>query len=158
PQVLREARERGNLYGETNITTFVAPLLRLVEDDPTGARCELRQTMGGWSRQGFHLQHLTSLMDEGQIDLYVCDPWGACDRLRAQWRNLSRSPLLRIQQLRIFMYNIRARVAVDVAARTAQARPFLRAAERDCRRLEAERNAWPVAIALAVRAGIAAVR
>jgi hypothetical protein len=157
PRMLQEARERGNLYGETSITVVV-PFLRLAEDDPAGARRELRESMERWSHQGFHAQHLISLIDEGQIDLYLGEPHAGWDRLCANWRVLRRSLLLRIQQLRIFLYHIHARTAVAVAGMVADLRPFLRAAEQDCRRLEREKNPWPVALGLLVRAGIAAVR
>jgi hypothetical protein len=158
PLIVREARERGDLYGETNITTFVTPFIRLAEDDPAGARRGLRQAMEHWSQRGFHLQHLTCLMDEVKIDLYLGDCRSAWERLRSQWGALTRSLLLRIQQLRIWMYHVRALAAVAVAATGSAPRPFLRAAERDCGRLEREKNPWPVAIALLVRAGIAVLR
>jgi hypothetical protein len=159
PLVLREARERGNLYGETIVTTFAIPFLRLAEDDPTAARRELRQSIERWSRQAFHWQHLTYLLDEVQIDLYLGEAQAAWDRLRTQWGAVARSLLLRVQQFRILMYHLRARAAVAVAATSGiDPKPFLRAAEDDCRRLEREKKPWPVAIALLVRAGTAAVR
>jgi hypothetical protein len=159
PLLLREARERGNLYGETIATTFAIPFLRLAEDDPTAARRELRQSIDRWSRQAFHWQHLTCLLDEVQIDLYLGEAQAAWNRLRTQWGAVTRSLLLRVQQFRILMYHLRARAAVAVAATSGiDPNPFLRAAQDDCRRLEREMKPWPVTIALLVRAGIAAVR
>jgi hypothetical protein len=157
PLTVREARERGDLYGEMN-TALAAPFLRLAEDDPVAARNELRQSTERWSRPGFDMQRLFCLRDEGQIDLYLGDPRAAWDRLCAQRGMLARSLLLRVQQLRIFMYHIRAQVAVAVAATAANPGPFLKAAERDCRLLEREVNPWATGIASLVRAGVAALR
>jgi hypothetical protein len=158
PLILREARERGNLHGETSMTTSILTFLRLTEDDPANARRELGRCMQRWSQRGFHLQHLFRLIDEGQIDLYLNEPRAAWDRLRLQWGALAQSLLLRNRRSRVLIYHLRARAAVGIAATATDPKPFIRAAERDCRRLEREKIPWPVAIALLVRAGIAAVR
>jgi hypothetical protein len=158
PLILREACERGNLHGEAGMTTFILIFLRLAEDDPANARRELGRCMERWSQRGFHIQHLLRLLDEGKIDLYLDEPRAAWDRLRLQWGALARSLLLRIQRMRVLSYHLRARAAVAIAATATDPGPFLRAAERDCRRLEREKQPWPVAIAVLVRAGIAAIK
>ncbi len=158
PRVLQEARERGNLYGETNLSTFVEPLLLLADDDPAGARRRLQDSMGQWSRQGFHVQHLTSLRDEAQIDLYVGDGDAAWRRVTGQWRAAAGSLLFRVQQLRIFMIDIRARSALAVAVAAPKPGPLLRSVEQDIRRLNRQRGAWPDALAQLLRAGVAALR
>jgi eukaryotic-like serine/threonine-protein kinase len=157
PLVLEEARERGDLYGETNISTFVAPLLRLAADDPLGARRELRQSMERWSHGGFHLQHLTCLMDEAQIDLYLGDPQAGFDRLVAQWPAVTGSLLLRVQQLRVFMHQVRARCALAVAMSAPDPEPYWRVAERDIRLLKREGVGWADALAKLLDASMACV-
>jgi hypothetical protein len=156
--LLQEARDRGNLYGETNLSTFVVPLVRLAADDPAGARRELCQGMRQWSQQGFHLQHLTCLYDEGQIDLYLGNPLASWERLVRQGPALARSLLLRIQQLRIFILHIRARTALAAARHSSQAAFFLHTADRATAQLEREGLPWPDALAKLLRAGIAAAR
>jgi hypothetical protein len=157
PVLLKEARERGDLYAATNLGTFVGHLTWLAADDPKGAQDDLRELMGRWSRQGFHVQHLTGLMGQLQIDLYNRDG-AAWKRITEQWPALARSLFLRVQVVRIFMLHLRARSALAAAAGAADPRSFLRAAERDARRLEGEKMHWSGPLAQLIRAGVAARR
>ncbi len=158
PLLIKEARERGDLYAATNLGTFVGHLTWLAADDPEGARHDLREVMRQWSQQGFHVQHLTGLMGQMQIDLYRGDGAAAWTRITSEWPALARSLFLRVQTVRIFMLSLRARSAL-VAAMTARDRkPYLRVAERDARRLERERMHWSEPLARLIRAGIAVLR
>ena len=158
PILLKEARERGDLYAATNLATFVGHLTRLAADDPTGARQELQEVIRHWSQQGFHVQHLTGLMGHLQIDLYSGDGAAAWQRISAEWPALKRSLFLRVQTVRIFMLDLRARSALAAAAHAAERKPLLRWAERDARRLERERMPWADALARLIRAGVAAAQ
>jgi hypothetical protein len=55
PRLLKEARERDDLYEQTNLSlgirTFVCP----AADEPQQARSELAQVMQKWSQEGFHV-------------------------------------------------------------------------------------------------------
>lgn len=159
PALLREAHERGNLYAATNFATLAGHLLWLADDDPEGARRDLGEVMGRWSQQGFHIQHVTSLIAQTQIDLYRGDGLTARDRLTARWPALAGSLLLRILQIvRIIMFALRARSALALAATAADSGPLLRDAERDARVLERENVPWSAPLAQLLRAGIAARR
>ncbi len=168
PVLLKEARERGDLYAATNLGTFVGYLTWLAADDPEGARRDLGEVMGQWSQQGFHVQHLTGLMAQVQIDLYRGDGPAAWKRITGQWPALAGSLFLRVQVVRIFMLHLRARAALAAATSppSGAARPesskgveaLLRAAEKDARRIERERMAWAEPLARLVRAGVAAAR
>jgi serine/threonine protein kinase len=155
PLLLKEARERGDLYAATNLGTFVGHLTWLATDDPEGAASDLRGLMERWSRQGFHVQHLTGLMGQLQIDLYSGDGAAAWQRIMAEWPALAGSLFLRVQVVRIFMVHLRARSALAAAGKQPS---LLRAAERDARRLEKENMAWSVPLAQLIRAGVAASR
>ena len=142
PVLLQEAQERGDLYAITTLNTFFMTLLRLADDDPEGARRELAAVMGRWSHRGFHVQHGNAFRAEVHIDLYRGDGRSAWSRMRQHWGLYRRSQLLRVQMLRIELLELRGRSAL-AAARTAR-RPaaLLRAAARDARRLEREREPW----------------
>jgi serine/threonine protein kinase len=157
PLLLQEARDRNDRYAETNLATFVVPLVRLAADDPAAARKQVRESMSQWSHKGFHVQHFTSLVDEVQIDLYLGDASAAWERIRRHWPDVAGSLLLRIQQLRISFYHTRARSALGMAV-PAGGVSFLRTAERDCSRLERENVPWAAALARLVRGGLAAAR
>jgi tetratricopeptide (TPR) repeat protein len=159
PVVLKEAQERGDLYAATNSGTFVGYLTWLADDDPDGARRSLSDVMQQWSHQGFHVQHLTGLMAQTQIDLYTGDGQAAWDRLQQRWPEMKASYFLRVQTVRIFMHHLRARSALAAAEASSAARhKLLRAAERDAHRIRRERNTWSQPMADILEAGIAVLR
>jgi serine/threonine protein kinase len=155
---LKEADERGDQYESANLGSFVGPLVRLVEDDPAGARQVLQSSVERWSPPGFHLQNVTALMAHTYIDLYAGEYEGAWERLRQRWSDVLGSHFLYVQVLRVFLYELHARTALAVAARSAQPRPLLRVAESGARRIERERLPWALPLAQRLRAGLAAVR
>jgi tetratricopeptide (TPR) repeat protein len=156
PLLIKEARERGDLYAATNLVNFVGHLTWLAADDPEGARHDMHEAMRQWSQEGFHVQHLTGLMGQVQTALYQGDRSAAWDLITGQWPALKASLFLRVQTVRIFMINLRARSALQAAVGAAQPRPFHRAALADARRLERERTLWSQPLAAALRAGVAA--
>ena len=70
PVLINEARERGDLYAEMNLSTYILSIVRLAADEPGAARDELRRVTGQWSRQGYHVQHNDQVWAAVQIDLY----------------------------------------------------------------------------------------
>jgi hypothetical protein len=155
PPLIKEARERNDLYAVTNLSLVVGTFVRLADDEPERARREVRQVMGEWSQQGFHVQHMNRLCDEVQIALYQGEGIAAWERLTGHWPTLARSHLLRVQQVRVFLLHLRARAALAAAADAVDPAPLWRAAERDARRLRRERIAWAEALGQLVRAGVA---
>jgi serine/threonine protein kinase len=155
PTLIKEARERNDLYAVTNLSLVIRTLVRLADDEPERARRELRQVIDEWSQQGFHVQHMNRLFDEAQIDLYQGEGSAAWERVAGQWPALACSHLLRVQQVRIFLIHLRARAALAAAPAATGPRPLLHAAERDARLLRRERIAWAEALAQLVSAGVA---
>ncbi len=158
PALLADAAERGNLFVLANHGTFSKPLVQLAADEPEAAGRDLDGLMAQWSQQGFQAQHFYSLCAHTHIDLYRGDAESAWRRVRAEWPALAASLLLRVQHVRIFSHECRARAALAMAARAADPGPFLAVAERDVRRLEPEQVPYPDALARLLRAGLAAVR
>src|SRR6185437_4942618 len=130
PRLLKEARERDDLYEETNLSLAIRTFVRLAADEPERARRELAQVMEKWSHQGFHVQHMNRLFDEAQIDLYLGDSETAWRRLADAWPALEQSHLLRVQQIRILMLHLRARCALTASARRRYSRPRRPASRR----------------------------
>jgi hypothetical protein len=154
PLLIKEARERDDLYAVTNLSLVIRTFVRLADDKAELARRELRQVMDEWSQQDFHVQHMNRLFDEVQIDLYQGEGSAAWERVTAQWPALARSCLLRVQQVRILLLHLRARAALAAAPAAAKPKPLLDAAERDARLLRRERIAWAEALAQLVLAGV----
>ncbi|MFI5454983.1 MAG: hypothetical protein ACHRXM_05980 [Isosphaerales bacterium] len=159
PVVLKEALERGDRHIVTNLSTFLMSTLRLAADDPEGALATLRPALGQWTPQGFHVQHNEWFGAEVQIRLYRGDGVGAWTFLTTRYApSLIRSHLMRLQKIKVFFYERRARCALAAAFGAAQPGPLLRAAERDARWLHREGMAWSRALAYPIRAGVAAAR
>jgi serine/threonine protein kinase len=155
---LKEADERGDLYESANLGSFVGPVVRLIEDDPSGARQTLRASVERWSPEGFHLQNVTALMAHTYVDLYAGDVEAAWERWRQRWADVLGSHFLRVQVLRVFVHELHARTALAVAARSAAPGPLLRTADAGARRIEREQLTWALPLAQWLRAGTAAVR
>jgi hypothetical protein len=155
PELIKQARERDDLYDETNLCLVARTFLRLAADQPARARGELAEMMARWSQQGFHVQHMNRLYDDAQIDLYEGDPRRAWERLQESWPVLLRSELLRVQQVRIFMTHLRGRAALALAAEQRADPRLLRSARQDARLLFRERAGWAQALARLLEAGVA---
>jgi tetratricopeptide (TPR) repeat protein len=157
PVLLKEARERGDLYAETNMSMGIMPLIRLAADDPAAARSDLREITARWPRQGFQAPHVVQVWDEGQIHLYTSDAAAAWDHINEPWPLLSKSFTLRSQEIRVFLVHLHARSALAAASTTAgtDSNSLLTIAQQDARRLEREQAPWAGALAQLIRAGIA---
>jgi serine/threonine protein kinase/tetratricopeptide (TPR) repeat protein len=156
PQLLSAAVEQGNVFAATDLRTRLNAIW-LAADDPTRARDEVISAMTTWPRQGFHLQHYSSLVALAQIELYTGDYEIAWKHLESQLRPLEKSMLLRIQGLRIDAMQIRARLALA----SAVGRPrqgHLRLAEKLAAKIEREEIAYANPLATLIRAGIARQR
>ena len=158
PVLLKEARERGDLYATTTLNSYYMTILRLAEDDPEGARRELDIAMGRWSHHGFHVQHSTALRAHVHIDLYRGEGAAARERIRGHWKLHEQSLLFRIQMIRIELRELHARGALAAAAQAEGPLPLLREAERDARRLEREREPWALAHARLILGTVAVGR
>jgi serine/threonine protein kinase len=156
PILLQEARERGDLYAATNLGTFVGHLTWLAADDPEGAEREMHDVMALWSQRGYHVQHLTGLMSRIQIVLYRGDGTTAWRIISQEWPDLERSLFLRVQTVRLFLRDLRARSALAAAGEAVDPQPLLRSARRDLRRIEQEGVPWSQPLAERIRAALAA--
>jgi hypothetical protein len=94
------------------------------------------------------------------VERYAGDAEIAWTRLMEQWRALSRSMQMRVQQARILVWNVRAGCALDVASRAqgAERERFLAEVGLGARQLEREPIAWAAPLAALRRAGLAALR
>jgi serine/threonine protein kinase len=159
PVVLKDATERMDRHMVTNLSTFLMATLRLAADDPEGAQTALGQALGDWTRKGFHIQHNEWFGAAVQIKLYRGDGADAWKFLTKEYMPaLARSHLLRVQKIKIFFYERRARCALAAAAVAARPGPLLKSAELDAKRLDGEGMAWSRALAYPIRASIAAAR
>lgn len=90
--------------------------------------------MQAWPSKSFHFQHYWAVLSEGLIGLYEGRPGPALDKLLSVWRDLERTMLLRIQNVRIEASSLKGRLAI------AAGRPEL--AREAVRQLSKERVGW----------------
>jgi hypothetical protein len=155
---LRDAFERGDLYSAVNVRVGFANLAWLADDDPRGALEDVREAMGQWSKQGFHLEHFYELHALASIDLYCGRARDARAKIAERWRPFGRSMLRTVQAVRIAAYSLRARAALSLAEADPRERAPLHEAVAAARRLAEERMEWSTALAKLVQAGALRVK
>jgi tetratricopeptide (TPR) repeat protein len=156
PARLREAKGRGDLYAAICLSTGLANMVWLGEDNPTEARERSREATLAWSQRKFHVENWWSMCAERQIDLYIGDAEAAYRGVEEQWSALSGSMLLMVQATRLEALQLRARSALMLATlRATERKALCRAAERDAAKIEKERMRWSTPWVALLRAGIA---
>ncbi|MCO6456930.1 MAG: protein kinase [Pirellulaceae bacterium] len=158
PRCLQEARARGDLYAQTNFSTYIMSLDRLAADQPAEALEELEDAEQRWTLGDFHVQHHNALLAHTLIDLYADRPQAAWERITDLWPDYRRSMLLRVQQVHVDILQSRARCALAASLVAPQPEQLWQAALRDARKLNGERVPWASALAQLIRAAVAAAR
>jgi serine/threonine protein kinase len=153
PQLLSAALEQGNLFAATDLRTRMNPIW-LAADDPDRARNEVIAALTTWPREGFHLQHYSSLVALAQIELYTGDYEVAWRHIEGQVKPLEKSMLLRIQGLRIEAMYLRARLALASATGSERERR-LGIAESLAKSIARENMPWSNPLANLIHAGLA---
>ena len=156
PRFLEDARSRGDVFAETKLVLIdLSHAAALAKDDPAGASAAVARALAMWNSAGFHLQHFWGLHARVEIALYVGDPETAWTLLEHARRGLERSLLLRVQTLRLWLRQTRARAALALALHDAAARrKLLVAARADAAAIARERTPWGAGMAELV-AGLA---
>jgi tRNA A-37 threonylcarbamoyl transferase component Bud32 len=146
PVLLRDAIERGDAALQLALATGRNVFAGLVAARPNDARDRLTAARAHLPA-GFYLPHALVAQAEAWIDLYAGDAAGAAARLGAAWPAIERAGVLAIQQLRVELLLLRARLAIAAPARDRDPRRFADAAI-------AEGVPWAVGLGLATRASI----
>ncbi len=159
PVYLRDALERGDLYGSVSVRLGWGNLVWLVRGDPAGARRVVDDAMGSWSKKGCHLEHFYELLGRTNVDLYEGRGREALARVEDRVAAMRRALLLRIATVRIWACEMRGRSALAVAsAEPAARKQLLRQVEADARAILGQRAEWATPMAKLLRAGVANVR
>jgi hypothetical protein len=158
PKYVREATERGDLYGAVNLRIGYANLRWLVVDEADCARREVEEAMQEWSKQGTHLEHFYELLARVNIALYTGETEAGLAELDERWKPLDRALLFRVQSLRILARFMRARLCVaEGVAKGARAAgsALLRRATDDAQAIARERMEWSRPVADVIHAACA---
>lgn len=106
--LLRDAIDRGDQVAQQSLRTGRSNAAWLMIGKPDEARAQLAISMP--EMEGFHLQHLSAAVAAASIDLYVGDAAGARKRLDDAWPSVDRLGVLRLQQPRVELLYLRARI------------------------------------------------
>jgi len=155
--LFRESRERGDLYATSRLTIFYMTMIQLAANQLIDSEIEneLESTVNRAKSGRFNLEHSSAVDSLTHLNLYRGDITSAWVRLNQMWPEYSRSMLLRIQMIRINLLELRARTALAMAEKATEPEIYIRQAQQDAQALEKEGQAWALAHACYVRAGIA---
>jgi hypothetical protein len=155
-EMTREARDRGNRYGQVNFRLLTAGYVtRLAADQPEEALQEVHELLAMWGSSRYDLQRYFASVWEAEVALYQGKGEEAWAVSEAAWPLLRRSDLLHMQILRISAAFVRGKCAV-AAAVTGKRSALLRQAEKAQATLQREGTAVAVALAALLGACITA--
>jgi hypothetical protein len=153
-----EARERGDRFAAVMLSTGACHYVHLANDDPEASRRESSEALRDWSHAGFHVQHLLDLFVQVETDLYAGEASDAHARIASEWPRLEGALFLRLQNVRVFMVDLRARAELALAIARGGDEELLRSAERRARGIEQEKMAWGDPLATSLLACVAGAR
>src|SRR5262249_24050465 len=133
-EILRGARDRGDLYEGVLLRTGVQNHVWLVRGDSQTARRVADGVVAGWSKRGTLVHVYLDLFAQNAIDLYEDpDTDRAYQLAAAGWAGLRREFLLNFEAGRVNCHEMRGRVMVAAARCAAPSRrkTLLGAAEKD---------------------------
>ncbi|HTJ44310.1 MAG TPA: AAA family ATPase [Kofleriaceae bacterium] len=151
-EIERVARWHDDRYTATLACAGNSILPPLAADRPLAARERIDTAMKTWGQDGFQIQHVLAFSGHIEIDLYAGDREDAWKRVIATWPLLERSLQLRIQHVRVFALDIRARAAIVAGGRLVDE------ADAAAKKLAKEGSPWASGFGLARAAAVSAAR
>jgi serine/threonine protein kinase len=160
PELLAEARARGDRHAETALVLSPLHLLGLAADRPDEVRSQCARSMAEWPSKLACFQHMCGAYVLAHADLYQARAESAWQHVAYAWKMLKSAHLARVQFQRIDLLGLRGRTALAQAAATRGRRRacWLRQAEGDAGRLRGERAPAALAIADLIGGGVEHLR
>jgi len=158
PALVRESRDRGDRDAVTNLNTYAMAVTRLADGEPAQAQADLDRALTRRSGPVYRAADATALRARVAIDLYRGRAGEALRRARGDQPAYRRSPLRRVQLLRVQHGETLARCLLAASDSSPEPAPLLIEAEALAHGLEGEGVAWAAAHATLIRAGVAARR
>jgi hypothetical protein len=163
PPLIEEAEGRGNRLRATFLRTgFCSHVVWLAADDPGRARKELQAGLEGWTQgERFDYLHLWLRGGMTDIELYSGETLEVSPGVDKAWRVPARTLDRFVQAGFIRGLDTRARRRLGMAAQatdTGERQALLRGAEGHARTMLREKTRWGDALAVLLRAGVAATQ
>ena len=155
-ELLKDAEQRGNRFAGTMFRTGPVNVTWLAADDARGAREALTDALAEWPEEPFRTPHYLAMAAEARISLFERDGRTAWEGLLKKWPSFRATGLLRIESIRVVMFQLRATCALAAIEDDPSDRDqLLASAERDTRRVERVDREWSRGLAVLLRASIA---
>ena len=159
PAYIDDALRRGDQFSEVQLRMEASHFLALSQDDPTGAKTQIRRGVQNWSQSGFYLQHYWEVARSAEVHLYLGQADEAVRAVERRWKELQRSLLLRVFVVELDFRSIRGRAHLMAATADLAGRDrCLRSVERDAKALGKSRIPIAVGLSSMLRAGVALCR
>jgi eukaryotic-like serine/threonine-protein kinase len=159
PELLEDARTRGDLYAQSILQMHGGSCAELAANRPERARRGLG-ILKDWSNRGFHVEHLVETHNQVEVAIYEGEGMMAWAWMQQRWLPLQHSLLMNVQNFFVQMHSLRARAALAAVLTersSSQRRDLLRIAARDQRMIDRQDAAWAHPIAALIGASIAAL-
>jgi hypothetical protein len=152
---LHDARLRGDVYAEVNLSIGISSINWLVEGRPDVAERAERAAMERWTTRGFHMEHYFALLGRIAAGLYVGDV-ARSHALATELLARTRASLLwRLRNLRLrAVYTQGSCALAMVEAARGDRSQLLGEVARSARFIEQARLDWMQPFAAVLRAGI----
>jgi hypothetical protein len=162
PALLKDAQERGDRLLEQGLVEGFVYFRCLADDEPAKAQERIRRGLDEASLRDLRIQNFWLVAAEIDVALYCGDGPRGLALLADLWPDLERSQTRRVQQNRILAHWLRARSALSTVAEErldgSESRLLIERAQRDVRRIRAERSRWGDALALLLDCSLQACR
>ena len=159
PELLEDARSRGDLYAQSILQMHGGSCAELAFNRPWRARQGLG-ILKQWSNRGFHVEHLVETHNQVEVAIYEGEGQQAWEWMRHRWLPLRHSLLMNVQNFFVQMHSLRARAALAATLAEPSAserRVLLSAAARDQRMILRQDAGWASPIAELIGASISAL-
>jgi eukaryotic-like serine/threonine-protein kinase len=158
--ILSDARERGDRYVESMLVN-VTYRHHLLLDRAEAAREEVARGLSGWYTGRATVQDFYERAAQTRMALYGGEGTRAQALLEPSYRAMARSPLMKVQVIRVELWQLHAQAALLCAkneGRAAERERWLKIAADEARRLADEPAGWSRPLAELIRAAVASQR
>lgn len=150
PEIIRDAKERGDLYTEVLVGATSQASAYCAIDQPELARKTIEELLAGWSRESMDTPQFLGILTGWYVDLYLGEYARVWERMAWEWPRSAKAGMFRGEYNRVMALWMRASAAISGAQASIQPREHWRAAEAIVKRMRRETvlSARPLASAM----------
>jgi serine/threonine protein kinase len=143
PEIMREAKERGDLYTQVLIGTTCQASVFCALDQPERAQRSTEELLARWSRKPLDTAQFLAKLTGWYTGMYAGEYESVWKHLSAEWPHVRKAGIFRGEYNRVMALWMKASAALNMARIAAPSDEYYRIADDAVRRLK--RETWPVA-------------